>query len=434
MLNFKQEHNVVKAGSTTSIGILAEFTAPKAERLMAELLQANYVPRGYVFCIDRSGSMSGDRIETVKQTLLNIIPRLPANDTVAIVTFGSDARVEVQPRKVSELSSYELKDRMQQMHAEGNTNMEAGLIEAMAIARSMNTEVKVVLLSDGQANQGQVDRVELAKLLANPSGSNWIMPAAIGIGRNYDEDLLNAIAEVAEGSQYAGINLDEAVGALESELEALVPPTYTDVQMCIQFDDAVVSRHTKVVPHSAVRSFPEDNVPVRAWFTDMSSEQIRNYLFEIRLRLRTGLPYGWHKIGSIILVAFNQETGELERFEQVLEVDNVAREYWREPDRHPDVYAEMRQIRLDRARAEVIELMNQGRVEAARDLIRRLEGDLREVLNLEGLTERARMQMTSSLFEVSSYLEMDPMELKKRMFEAKNRKDRNRDDFRGRGY
>ena len=211
-----------------------------------------------------------------------------------------------------------------------------------------------------------------------------------------------------------------------------MPPTYSNVAFWVNLNPHVLDASSEIVMHSPALRVFNQTFEFNAELHNMSSEAIRNYLVELKLKFKPGLELGHHSVGVIGLSAYNAETGERDEFTKELVKRNIPASLWRAPRVNADVAAEMRQVRLDRARAEVIELMNAGRVHDARVLIRQLEGEIREALEFEGLTERSRQRISESMFEVSSYMTMDEIELKKRMYEAKNRKDRGRDDFRGR--
>ena len=76
-VDFRFEHKVVKANTTSPIGLMIECTAPAAPQLAPTTVRAS---QGVVFVIDRSGSMGSGRLELVKGTILDLLGRLNRND------------------------------------------------------------------------------------------------------------------------------------------------------------------------------------------------------------------------------------------------------------------------------------------------------------------------------------------------------------------
>ena len=159
------------------------------------------------FVIDTSGSMAReDRLGLVKQSLAFLVDRLRSRDTVAIVEYGSDARVVLAPTPATDADRiYEAIDSLE---TGGSTNAEAGLRLGYQVAAESLREGginRVVLASDGVANVGAVDP---ATILARvrPDAEEGIQLVTVGFGMgNYNDALMEQLADHGDGF-YAYVN------------------------------------------------------------------------------------------------------------------------------------------------------------------------------------------------------------------------------------
>lgn len=113
-------------------------------------------PASLTFVIDISGSMSMEnRLELVKRSLQLLVDRLRPTDTVAIVVFGTDARVLLNPTSGEDRAA--ILNAIYSLHPEGATNAEAGLqlgYQIANLAYRAGGINRVILCSDGVANVG----------------------------------------------------------------------------------------------------------------------------------------------------------------------------------------------------------------------------------------------------------------------------------------
>jgi Ca-activated chloride channel family protein len=122
------------------------YNVPDSQRLPASL----------TFVIDVSGSMAMEnRLGLVKQSLQLLVDRLRPDDSVAIVVFGTDARVQLNPTSGEDRTT--ILNAIYSLNTEGATNAEAGLrlgYDIAARAYRPGAINRVILCSDGVANVG----------------------------------------------------------------------------------------------------------------------------------------------------------------------------------------------------------------------------------------------------------------------------------------
>ena len=200
------------------------------------------------FVIDTSGSMEREgRLELVKDAIRLLVDGLDRNDTVAIVTFGDDARVLLEPTKATDARL--ILSVIDELQPGGSTNLEAGLRMGYELARSSLTENgidRVVLASDGVANVGLTDPIGiLGGIRRDAAAGIELVSVGVGMG-NYNDTLLEQLADQGDGF-YAYVNmLDEARRLFTEDLTGTLQTVALDAKAQVEFDRDIVAAYRLV--------------------------------------------------------------------------------------------------------------------------------------------------------------------------------------------
>ena len=173
--------------------------------------------------IDRSGSMSGEKLHETVQSVKMIIANLKNDDILSVVTFNDDAQTLIPPQKVS-VDRAPLLKSVNMIYAEGSTNLSGGLlkgVEHLCQAKTENSINRLLLLSDGCANRGITDDDKLIHLAKSAKQQHEITTTALGFGMAFNEDLLIAMANAATGNFYFIQNVDDAPKMFSNELHGI---------------------------------------------------------------------------------------------------------------------------------------------------------------------------------------------------------------------
>ncbi len=190
------------------------------------------------FVIDTSGSMAREeRLELVKDALRTLVGGLDQADTVAIVTFGSDARVVLEPTRATD--DRPILEAIDDLRPDGSTNLEAGLALGYELARetlSENGIDRVVLASDGVANVGLTDPGSiLGRIRDDASAGIELVSVGVGMG-NYNDVLLEQLADQGDGF-YAYVNGAEEIDRLfRDDLVGTLQTVALDARAQVEFD------------------------------------------------------------------------------------------------------------------------------------------------------------------------------------------------------
>jgi Ca-activated chloride channel homolog len=157
-------------------------------------------PVNVAFVIDRSGSMAGARIAQAREAAIMALTRLDANDIASVVIFDDRIDVLVPAQPVSDHAAFT--DRIRQVGVRGNTAIHAGVLQGAAEVRKFKDSQRlnrIVLLSDGQANVGPRRAPEFADL-GRALLAEGISVSTIGLGLDYNEDLMLQLARASDGN------------------------------------------------------------------------------------------------------------------------------------------------------------------------------------------------------------------------------------------
>ena len=199
------------------------------------------------FVIDTSGSMGReDRLELVKDSLRKLVLNLGRGDSIAVVTFGDDARVVLPPTRATDEDR--ILDAVDELQPGGSTNLEAGLRLGYGLARETLIDDgeginRVILASDGVANVGLTHADGILRGIADDAAAG-IELVSIGVGMgNYNDALLEQLANQGDGF-YAYINgPDEARELFVEGLTGTLQAVALDAKVQVSFDPDVVAEY-----------------------------------------------------------------------------------------------------------------------------------------------------------------------------------------------
>jgi Ca-activated chloride channel family protein len=200
------------------------------------------------FVIDVSGSMAReDRLELVKRSLTLLVDELGRRDSVAIVVYGSDARVVLGPTSARDRD--EILDAIDSLRPEGSTNAEAGLSLGYELAREALLEDginRVILASDGVANVGAVDAESILERIRDDAESG-IQLVTVGFGMgNFNDTLLEQLADRGDGFYAYVDELDEARRIFVDGLTSTLQSVALDARVQVEFEPDVVAEYRLV--------------------------------------------------------------------------------------------------------------------------------------------------------------------------------------------
>lgn len=165
--------------------VLSELSAPEAHTVQQ-------MPVNAVLVLDQSGSMRGEKIHTLRETVKTIIDQLNPQDTLSIVTFESTPHILIPAQQVS--NKAELKSKVGQILEGGGTVLAPALREAFKQVKtfaSPNCISRLVLLTDGEVTDQESESFRLA----DQFGSSGIPIIGLGFGTAWNTDFVQELAD-----------------------------------------------------------------------------------------------------------------------------------------------------------------------------------------------------------------------------------------------
>jgi Ca-activated chloride channel family protein len=202
-------------------------------------------PASLTFVIDISGSMEMEnRLGLVKQSLQLLVDRLRPSDTVAIVVYGSDAYVVLNPTSGEDRNR--ILEAIYSLHTEGATNAEAGLRLGyqMAYQASRPGAInRVILCSDGVANVGVTGPDAILEEIHGYTETG-ITLTTVGFGMgNFNDVLMEQLADKGDGNYAYVDTLDEARRLFVDNLTSTLQVIAKDAKVQVDFNKDVVARY-----------------------------------------------------------------------------------------------------------------------------------------------------------------------------------------------
>ncbi|MBK5526406.1 VWA domain-containing protein [Pseudomonas sp. TH06] len=211
-----------------------------SDRAVAELAPANLV-----FLVDVSGSMDRrEGLPLVKSTLKLLVDQLREQDRVSLVVYAGESRVVLEPTSGREKAK--IRTAIDQLTAGGSTAGASGIelayqmAQQAFIAKGIN---RILLATDGDFNVGVSDFDSL-KQMAVDKRKTGISLTTLGFGvDNYNEHLMEQLADAGDGN-YAYIdNLREARKVLVDQLGSTLSVVAKNVKLQVEFNPAQVSEY-----------------------------------------------------------------------------------------------------------------------------------------------------------------------------------------------
>ena len=198
-------------------------------------------PLNLSLVIDTSGSMEGEPIQYVREGLMRMLDGLESVDRITLITFSNTAQVQVQAVTGD---SPELINAIDAIDANGGTNIYDGLrtgFELVAENYKEFAQNRVVFLSDGLATEGITNGAKIVAMAAGYAGQGFGL-TTIGVGADFDVELMRTLSEQASGSFYFLEDPTAVKEVFHEEVTSFLVPLAEDVSLDVDIGDAYVLR------------------------------------------------------------------------------------------------------------------------------------------------------------------------------------------------
>ena len=231
-LSVKPERDYLLAGGPRDTVVLVELRAKEAD-------VKRTAPINLALVLDHSGSMAGAKLEKARQAAGVALDQLGPDDIFSLVIYDDQVEVLIPPQRVKDRE--ELRRQIARIRDGGSTALYAGVEKGAEQLRKYFDKEKVnriVLLSDGLANVGPSSPSALAKLGKELRGEGFGV-STIGLGDDYNEDLMTALAEASHANYYYVKDAEKLPGIFKDELGTVKNAVARNVKITITLPDGV---------------------------------------------------------------------------------------------------------------------------------------------------------------------------------------------------
>ncbi len=178
------------------------------------------IPRDVTLVLDVSGSMSGDKIQQARAAMDQMLAGLDEDDRFRIITFSSVVRQFRSGWAAADRGSVrEVREWLATVNADGSTNIQAALRDALAPETSRSRLSQIVFLTDGKPTVGETSVESIVQIAASMLERERLF--AFGVGHDVNTYLLDSLTEGAHGTvSYVGPgeDVEQAVSSLARKI------------------------------------------------------------------------------------------------------------------------------------------------------------------------------------------------------------------------
>jgi len=279
-------------------------------------LAGRRLPLNLCLVIDRSGSMEGEPLEYVKRACGHVVDLLEPNDVLSVVTFEEQVDVVMPARRV--VNKALIKEHIGRIQPGNTTNLYDGIVAGASQVASVRVDSyvnRILVLTDGEPTAGIKDYASIVGAVAEQK-SRGITVTALGLGPEYNEELLAGIARRSGGNYYYISRPELIPEVFRKELETLLTITAKNLRLRFNLSRWVQVRQV----YGHLPSFGHRSAEVT--LADLERGAVLSVMAELELGPR---PPGTYRVARVSLTYDDATTGMSDqRLEEDLLFEFVA--------------------------------------------------------------------------------------------------------------
>jgi Ca-activated chloride channel family protein len=257
------------------VGYLLVEAGPSAPPAVA-------VPLNFCLVLDRSGSMQGAKLESMKAATKRVIETLTAQDVVSIVIFDDTVQTLVPATPAADTAA--LLAAIDQIVESGGTAMSLGMQAGQAELQKHAGPDRLshmLLLTDGQT-WGDED---VCRTIAQGLGQAGARITALGLGAEWNEKLLDDLAEATGGSSDYIADPSQIGGFFQRALQSAQGTAATEARLLLRMvkeaTPRAVHRATPTIANLGYQPIGDSEVAVK--LGDLVYGQTNSVVVELML-------------------------------------------------------------------------------------------------------------------------------------------------------
>ena len=252
------------------------------------------MPLNLSLVLDKSGSMSGKKIQNLRQAAKLVVDRLGPEDTISIVAFSDRKYLIAKSQPV--VDQQDLKRKIDRIRDGGGTAISGGMGQGLAeLAKALSPDrvSRMLLLTDGQTFGDEKQCLKQGK----QAGASGIVVNALGLGDDWNEDLLDDIAEASGGVADFIDSPDKIVAFFEQAVKSMQDTVVQNAQLVLRLASGVTPRQVwQVLPMISNLGYrPLSDRDVQVTLGELEKGHSRSLLVELLISPR---PAGSYRIAQ----------------------------------------------------------------------------------------------------------------------------------------
>jgi Ca-activated chloride channel family protein len=284
--DFALDYDVLTVEQSQKVYLMARLTsgpAPEPRRRR---------PLNLSLVIDRSGSMAGDKIAYTRQAAQFLVQNLSSKDLLSVVVYHGSVEVLFPPEPV--INKDTIGQRIAAITTGSMTNLSGGWLEGCnLVAQNLdqNHMNRVILMTDGLANRGITSKRQLVAL-AQQKYEGGVSTTTMGLGEDFNEELLVALADAGGGAFYFIESPEVAPLIFEEELRGLLSVVGQNLTVTI-------NPTADVTEIRQLNAYPEQIIARQMTFRlgDVFGDEVKTLVLELAIPALTTL--GEHHIAML---------------------------------------------------------------------------------------------------------------------------------------
>jgi Ca-activated chloride channel homolog len=315
--------------------------------------------------IDRSGSMAGDKLDFTRQAAQFLVQNLSARDILSIVLYNDHVETLLPPEHVQHKDA--ITQKIANIKASGTTNLSGGWLEGCNhVSRNLNDDYlnRVILMTDGLANRGVIEPDKLVAM-AKQKHEGGISTTTMGLGSDFNEDLLIAVANAGGGAFYFIESPEVTPIIFQEELRGLLSVIGQNLVISLELTDYVSNVNQ-------LHAYPVamDGKRISFRLGDVFGEEVKTLALELSMP-----PVQESGEKQIAVLRFDYDeltaTGVEHRVFERPVIINIAPEGAQPSLANPEVSQSVLLLKAAQARREAVQQADQGNYNHASQILRK---------------------------------------------------------------